>query len=130
VSLRQQAALDARRFLEAQDGGFGVPIRVRSPAGVEADLVGFSTDIGQTIDPETGQAVSGRRASVALPLAALADAGLAVPVHIPNAASRPWVVVFEDSLGVERSWKVQETMPDRALGVVVCFVELYAVEEE
>lgn len=125
MNLRELARADARSFLEDADSGFGWAIQITSPAGLSASLTGYSTDIGVTIDPETGQAVTGRRASVAVPIDALADAGMSIPRHIASASSKPWVVEFDDIHGTPHSFKVLEAMPDRAIGIVTCMLEAY-----
>lgn len=88
-------------------------------------MTGLSTDVSLSIDPETGVPVSGRRASVVLALAHLTAAGLGMPVGVSDAASRPWVIVFDDVEGSTYTWKVVESNPDRAIGIVVCQLEAY-----
>lgn len=123
MSLREIAAADLRGIVENADD-FGWPITVIKPDGEERDMVGLSTDIGQTIDPETGIAVVGRKASVALTLVSLETFGM--PVAIASSASKPWRVRFHDIGGCEaREYKVSDTMPDRALGVVTLMLEAY-----
>jgi hypothetical protein len=119
-SLRQQAVQDSQSILE-DTFGFGTPITLTSPAGVMTALTGFATDIGMTIDPETGQSVSGRRASVAVPLLALPE----IPVVSAGSSKKPWLVRFFDLKGVAAAWKAIEVLPDRALGVVVLLLEAY-----
>jgi hypothetical protein len=125
VSLREQAAIDARAILEDSAGGFGQTITVTDPDGASADLTGFWTDVAHVIDPETGVGVSGRAASVALPIAALTAAGLGIPRGIADTGIKPWRVSFEDLEGNSHTFKVSEGMPDRALNVVVCTLEAY-----
>ena len=125
MSLRDQAAADLRVILEDSVGGFGWPITVTSPEGVTASLVGFSNDIAQTIDPETGIAVSGRSASIALAIASLTAAGLGLPRSIADGARYPWRVTFNDIGGTSHTFKVSEAMPDRAIGAVTCTLEAY-----
>lgn len=125
MGLREQAALDARTILNNTDG-FGVPITVTNPGGTSADLTGFSNDIALTIDPETGMAVSGREASVALHMRDLVDAGLGLPKNIADEDLRPWVVSFVDVLGITHTFKVKESNPDRASGVITCTLEVYS----
>jgi len=125
VSLRNQAAADLLAILEDSAGGFGWPITVTSPEGVTASLVGFSNDVAQVIDPETGIAVSGRVASVALAIASLTAAGLGLPRAIADGERRPWRVAFNDIGGTAHSFKVNEAMPDRAIGIVTCTLEAY-----
>lgn len=121
MGLREQARLDARAILE-DASGFTWPVTLTSPAGVASSLHGLTTDVGQTIDPETGQAVAGQRASFAVARAALP----ALPEAIAASNQKPWVVSFADSQGVVSSWKVVEVLPDAALGVVVMILEKYA----
>ena len=124
MSLRAQAAADLLAIVE-DAAGFGWPITVTNPAGTAADLTGLSADIGQMIDPETGIAVVGRKASVALAIASLTAAGLALPIGISSTASKPWRVTFNDLAGGTHEFKVSEAMPDRAIGVVTCILEAY-----
>lgn len=125
MSLRTQAAADLKAIVEDSAGGFGFAITITDPAGTSAALVGLTTDIGTTIDPDTGQAVAGRRASIALRIASLTAAGLAVPVGVADSASRPWLVTFDDIDGTSHDYSVLESMPDRAIGVVTCLLEAW-----
>lgn len=124
MSLRQQAAIDAALIIQNLDE-FGWPITLTNPSGATFALVGLSTNIGQTIDPETGQLVSGMRASVALSLAAIETAGADIPKAVSDRGSKPWLVTFADIGGASFTYKVQETSPDRAIGLIVCFLENY-----
>ena len=124
MGLRAQAATDLAT-ITADTDGFGWPITVIDPDGTSAALTGLSSDIGHTIEPDTGMVVSGRLASVALAISALTAAGLGIPRGIADSDSRPWRVTFEDSAGIEHTFKVAESRPDRALGVVVCLLEVY-----
>jgi hypothetical protein len=121
MGLREQATLDAQAILEDSSSGFGWPFTLTSPQGVAAARVGFTTDIGQTIDPDTGQAVAGRRASVAVSLRSLPE----MPVAVAERDRKPWIVSFASALGVFAAWKVIEVLPDRAAGVVVLLLEAY-----
>lgn len=125
MGLRAQAAVDLVAIVEDADG-FGWPITVTDPNGVSGSLVGLSTDIAQAIDPETGLAVAGRSASVALCIASLTTAGLGLPKGIAESTSKPWVVEFDDVNGTAHKFKVSEARPDRAAGLVVCHLESYA----
>lgn len=124
MSLREQAAADLRAICEDANG-FGWSITVTNPAGTSAALTGLSTDISTTIDPETGMAVAGRRASVAIALASLTAAGLGTPVGVADGAGPPWIVQFASIQGTSHLFKVSEAMPDRAIGVVTCMLESY-----
>lgn len=125
MSLRQLAEADLGVILEDGATGFGWPITITDPAGDTGTLTGFSDDIAQIIDPDTGQAVSGRLASVALRISSLALEGLTLPRGIADAGSKPWVIEFDDINGNAFKFKVSESNPDRALGLVTCLLELY-----
>ena len=125
MSLRINAEKDLGIILEDDVGGFGWPITVTDPAGASAALVGSSTDIMQGIDPDTGAMVTGRLASVALRLSSLAAAGLGIPVGISDKALKPWLIRFDDINGAPYTFRVSGSRPDRALGLVVCVLELY-----
>jgi hypothetical protein len=121
MGIRAQAVADAKAILEDSTSGFGWPLTLTSPAGESSSLTGFSTDVAETIDPETGQAVAGRRASVAISLLSLP----VLPTAVPDSDRRPWVVVFADATLAPTTWKVVEVLPDRAVGVVVLLLEAY-----
>lgn len=125
MSLRQLAETDLGLILEDSSTGFGWSITVTDPAGTSRTLTGFSDDIAQIIDPDTGQAVSGRLASVALRISSLAAAGLTLPRGIADSGSKPWVIEFDDINGNPYKFKVSQSNPDRALGLVTCLLELY-----
>lgn len=112
-------------ILEDGATGFGWPITITDPTGATANLMGYSNDIAQIIDPDTGQAVSGRLASAVLRISSLIAAGLALPVAIADASIKPWLIAFDDINGNPYVFKVSESNPDRATGVVVCLLEGY-----
>lgn len=126
MGLREIAEQDLGVILEDTDTGFGWPISVTDPDGTTGALTGFSDDIAQVIDPDTGQAVSGRLASVAIRTALLTSEGLGLPRGIADTGSKPWVVEFDDINGNPYKFKVSQSNPDRALGLVVCLLELYS----
>lgn len=126
MGLRDLAEKDLGRILEDDARGFGWPITLTDPAGLSSTgLVGFSDDIGQLIDPDTGALVNGRLASVALRISSLILQGFALPRGVADQASKPWVVTFDDINGTAHTFKVRQANPDRALGMVVCILEGY-----
>lgn len=127
MGLRQIAEADLEFILEDEVAGFAFPISVTDPAGTTANFLGFSNDISQAIDPDTGIFVSGRTASATLRISSLSDAGLSLPISIADDSSKPWIIVFDDINGNSYTFKVIEGNPDRALGVVVCLLELYTL---
>lgn len=122
MGLLSDAASDVRAILEDTDG-FGLEMTVSNPDQESATITGIPADIGQQMDPETAQAVSGRTVHVALPLAALASLG--TPRGIHDERSKPWLVTMQlpgDSAA--RTYKVIDTMPDK-IGVIVCILSDY-----
>lgn len=124
AGLRALAEADLSGILENSETGFGFAITVTNPAEVSESLTGFSTDIGQVIDPDTGQTVSGRFASVVLRLSTVVPL-LGMPVAVSDATAKPWIVELNDINGVAGKFKVAGTAPDRALGIIVLRLEVY-----
>jgi len=124
--LRELAEADLEGILEDADTGFGWPITVTDPNGSTAEMVGYSDDIAQAVDPETGMAVSGRFVSVALRISSLIAAGVGLPRGIADAKIKPWLVAFNDINGAAHLFKVAQSNPDRMLGVVTLALEVYA----
>lgn len=125
MNLRDQAEADLGITLEDDVNGFGRSITVTDPDGVTADLIGQTNDIAELIDPNTGQAISGRLASIALRISSLTAKGLGVPIGITDAASKPWIIKFDDINGNPYTFKVKESNRDRGLGIVTCTLEFY-----
>lgn len=127
--LREIAEQDLGFILEGDPNGFRWPIAVTAPDGTSnaEQMYGFSDDIAQVIDPDTGQIVSGRLATVVIRTATLQaefpTQGL--PKGISAKTSKPWIVEFNDINGTAYKFKVQATNPDRALGAVTCILEEY-----
>ena len=126
MGLRDTAEQDLGAILEDGAMGFGWSITVTDPSGLSLPFTGFSDDISQIIDPDTGQAVSGRLVSVALRISSLTAEGMSLPVGIADSASKPWVIEFNDINGNPFKFKVAQSNPDRALGLVTCLLELYS----
>jgi len=125
MGLRSIAETDLAFILEDQTYGFGFPITVTDPFAASANMVGYSNDVSQLIDPDTGQVVSGRAASAVIRISSLTAAGLALPQGIADSGSKPWLIDFNDINGSAFKFKVSQSNPDRALGIVSCLLELY-----
>lgn len=128
MNLRALAESDLGFIVEDGETGFGWPITLTDPAGFSSvdPLTGLSDDIAQVIDPDTGQAVSGRLASIALRISTLYAQGYTLPQGIADASAKPWIVEFNDINGLPYKFKVQQSNPDRALGLVTCLLETYS----
>lgn len=125
MGLRELAERNLGAVLENSAYGFGWSITVTNPAGASAPLTGFSNDISQVVDPDTGQLVSGRSASVALRTSSLAAKGFVIPYGVADQSSKPWLVAFDDINGNPYTFKVRQADPDRTLGLVVAILEAY-----
>lgn len=125
MGLRDIAKADAKSILNDGVYGFGWPITITDPDGTIVNLTGFSNDVAEVIDPDTGVAVSGRIISVALVISDITDAGLELPAAIADAAKKPWLVAFDDINGNPFIFKVQKSNPDRTLGIITCVLEFY-----
>lgn len=125
MGLRETAERDLGLILEDRDTGFGWDITLTSPEEVIHEFVGFSDDIAQVIDPDTGVAVSGRMASIALRISTIYEKGFTLPVGVADSGSRPWVVSFNDINGNSHLFKISKSNPDRAAGLLTCILELY-----
>ena len=121
MSLLTIARADTAAILADTVCGVGETITLTAPDGSTGTLTGWSNDIGLFVDPDTGQAVSGRIASIAIPISALTAESLAIPENIPDAGSRPWLVETRGN-----TFKVIETHPDQTLQVVTCTLEAYS----
>lgn len=124
MGIREIAARDCQAIHESESG-FAWPIVVIDPDGDEHPMTGLSTDIHLTIDPTTGQTVSGRQASVSISTRTLSEAGIPPPTGVVRRTARPWTVRFDDISGVEHTFKVAESYPDQAIGSVVLRLEGY-----
>ncbi len=126
MGLREIAEADLAITAEDADTGFGFPITVTDPLGAVAVLTGLSGDIASLIHPDTGVAVSGRQASIALRIKSIVDSVLTgLPENIPESTKKPWLVAFNDINGNPFTFKVSSSNPDRTLGLVTCLLELY-----
>lgn len=123
--LREIAEADMVAILEDDVSGFGWDITVTDPDGTVGNLKGRSNDIAQIIDPDTGVAVSGRSASITLAISSLTTEGLGLPVGIADKAVKPWLITFDDINGNSHTFKVQQSNPDRTIGLVSCLLEAW-----
>lgn len=125
MSLRELSEQDLGIILEDGATGFAWPVTVKDPDGKTASMYGMTDDISQVIDPDTGQLISGRMASVALRISTLYTAGFVLPRNVSSKDAKPWVVTFNDINGLSYTFKVRAADPDRALGLIVCILEAY-----
>ncbi len=122
-----QIAQDDKSFtLNDNLFGFGSTIKLTDPDLFSADVIGRSNDISFAIDPNTGQTVSGRSATVAIDLNELEEKGFSsIPEYESDKTKKPWIIEFDDTQGNTHIFTVLEANPDRTLGIVLCTLQLY-----
>lgn len=105
-------------------------ITLTDPAGVTyPPLTGKADDIAQMIDPETGEAVSGRKASIALRLSSIYDAGANIPMGVHDETQKPWLVTFQNVNGFTATFRVKQSNPDRNAGIITLLLGFWASAE-
>lgn len=126
MGLREIAEADLAVTIEDRDTGFGWDVVLLSPDEADddpgAELIALTVDTVLLGDPDTGTAVVGRRASVAIRISSLPDPDV-LPEGIPDLDSLPWRFRFSTLRGTERLYRVAHTEPDETLGVLVCHLE-------
>lgn len=122
MNLRTLAENDLEFILEDSINGFGWDITITNPSETSQALTGQSNDISQVIDPDTGQIVSGRSASVSIRRSSLT---IGLPVGIADTSLKPWIVSFDDIGGTSHTFKVVQSNPDRTLGIITLLLEFY-----
>lgn len=125
MNLLEQAATDLSTILGDKQNGFARSVSLTAPGGPTIEVSGFVNDISQTIDPDTGQAVTGRSASVALRISEIKSAGLDIPQNVSDNKLKPWLVEFAAIDGKLQLFKVSKSLPDRMRDIVVCTLEFY-----
>jgi len=124
MNLREVATTDLNNIITMD---FGVEILLTPPVGLTKTLTGYTNDIAQVIDPDTGQIISGRVMSIAVTLRSLSEQGLEIPRGEMDESSNPWLVQFMDPDLKEYLFKVLSSNPDRALGIVTCELEFFKI---
>ncbi len=120
------AQKDKAFTLKDSVNGFGTVITITDPDFLSATVIGRSNDISFAIDPNTGVAVSGRTATIAIDMKELTEKGFSsLPVQQTDKAKKPWLVEWTDQLGEAHVFIVLEGNPDRTLGIVLCTLQFY-----
>ena len=125
MSLLDLAKADHASIVSDTVSGFSQLLTLINPQGLSVVVAGLAADVGQTVDPDTGVMIVGRRVTVSLLTGPLRTSGIGEPRGIADAGSKPWVVRFADAHGNEHAFKVIQAMPDYVLGRVDCLLEAY-----
>ena len=120
------AQQDKAFTLKDSEFGFGTVITLTDPDLLSANVTGRANDVFFSIDPNTGVAVSGRTATIAVDMQELEEKGFStLPKGESDKTKKPWIVEYTDQLGKSYTFKVLEGNPDRTLGIVLCTLEFY-----
>lgn len=126
MSLLDQARSDAATILDAGDDSFSVNVMVFEPSGYSRELPGMLNDIEQTVDPGTGEFISGRQVSIAFSMSLFGDFGFdGIPRGIDDGARKPWTITHETDCHGVAKYKVIKSNPDRTLKIVTCILGHY-----
>lgn len=120
MSLLQLAEADLMLGLEEVTNGFALAATLTNPAGTSATINGFSTDVSAALDVETGQIINNRTVSISFRISTIETAGLTVPTGVMAPNTTPWTVTFSGQV-----FKVTMSNPDRTLGLVQMYLEVY-----
>jgi hypothetical protein len=116
--------VDLIEILHDSDTG-GDDIFITSPAGYSVSFKAFTNDIFQSLDPGTGQVISGRVCTVSVLISDLIQAGFSEIKSVFDSNAKPWVIETEDTNGRSYKFKVSECQPDNGAGMMVIFLESY-----
>ena len=100
------------------EGDFGTTVTVTPPTGNSLTAVGRYNDVSEMVDPVTGDIVRNRCASLTLRIAALPS----LPYGVADGTVKPWRVTMNSV-----TYKVFDTAPDKGMGMIILFLEPYAV---
>lgn len=103
----------------------GEDITVISPSGGEEDFMALTQDIYLTVDPGTGEIVSGRQCTVAIPISSLIEKSMGGIKGVAKTSEKPWVVKWTGVNSVSVTLKVIDSYPDQGIGMMVCRLEAY-----
>lgn len=124
MNLRELAHADLGAIIHDDTTG-AVSIAITAPDGAQATFKSWHTDIHLSIDPGTGETVTGRQASASVLIADLIAEGFDGIRGEADGTTAPWIVDASDTNGRSACFKVASSAPDNAAGVVVLFLEEY-----
>lgn len=123
MGLRELAHKDLEHIMEKSgDTWQGV---LTDPDGLTDTVSCITNDIGEMVDPDTGQLVTGRSAKASIRIQHLLDKGFTMPVGISDSTLKPWRLDFNDINGILCTFKIVQSNPDRTLGLVGLVLEAY-----
>lgn len=125
MGIRELANRHHRAILNNSSTGGGWPFTITDPDGKTRPLTGWSNDISSLIDPDTGQAVSGRHATVTMSMEDLEEQGFDLPKGENFSNAKPWLIGWNDLRGNAYTFKISSADPDRTINSVTCILEAW-----
>jgi hypothetical protein len=121
------AQQDKAFTLKDSEFGFGTEITLTDPDLFTAVVTGRTNDISFAIDANTGQAVSGRTATIAIDIVELQEKGFSdTPKAQTDKTKKPWIVEWTDPrTSKSYSFTILEANPDRTLNILLCTLSFY-----
>jgi hypothetical protein len=124
MSLRDEAYLDLQEIMHDTVSG-GDSCTITNPDGASSVFQCLSNDIHLSIDPGTGDVITARQATISVLISDLILEGFEGVRGIASKTSRPWTVDIADVNSNSHIFKVTESYPDRTVGLMTLFLELY-----
>lgn len=117
-----QARRDIIRFSQKE---WSVDLLIEDLSGLAVTVKGFASKHHLGIDPQTGIPVNTKNTHCSISEKVLTDAGFSVRNADKEVMMVGWKVTWTDSSGTQFIYKINETMPDETLGLIVCFLGDY-----
>lgn len=118
MSLREQAAADAKLIIENTLDFGQSDVDLVDPDGVVTSMTGLTGDISVLVEPDTGRIVKGQKIHVTLAISSL-PAGPR-PIAVSGLNSKPWLVSFPRiETAVVTGYAVVATWPDDTMSTIV-----------
>lgn len=121
-SILTLARKDARNFITK--GGFEEDIQIQTPPGgtiVTVDITGLATKHHINFDSDD-LPINTKNVHICISESDLTALGYPVRNAKNEVDLKNHQVIFKDSTGIDRTYKVNENYPDEALGLIVCIL--------
>ena len=121
-NILQLARKDAKNFVTA--GGFEENINLQTPSGdLNVDVTGFATKHHINFDSD-GLPINTKNVHICISESDLTALGYPVRNAKQEVDLLNHIIVFADSTGTYRTYKVNEQFPDEALGLINCILSV------
>ena len=118
MSLRAQAAADAKRIIENTLDFGQANVDLVDPDGVVTSMIGLTGDISVLVEPDTGRIVKGQKIHVTLAISSLPSGPR--PVALSGLSTKPWLVSFPRiETAIVTGYAVVAAWPDDTMSTIV-----------